>query len=102
MISSEIMSLALISPFLLALIKIVLGVLEWERTTKALTLRTISVTDSSTPESVENSWETPSIRIEVTAEPSMDDKRIRRKELPKVTPYPRSKGSATNLPYVLL
>ena len=37
---------------------------------------------------------------DVTAAPGSEDNRIRRKELPKVVPYPRSSGSTTNLPYL--
>ena len=60
----------------------------------------IVVTSSTTPSTVENSCNTPSIWIAVTAAPGSEDKRIRRKELPKVVPYPRSSGSITNLPYL--
>jgi hypothetical protein len=33
---------------------------------------------------VENSWSTPSIRIEVTDAPGIDDSNVRRSELPRV------------------
>src|SRR5690606_27982542 len=58
----------------------------------------IEATSSSTPSTVENSCKTPSIWIEVTAAPGKDESKIRRKEFPKVVPYPRSRGSTTNLP----
>jgi len=47
-------------------------------------LRMISVTSSLTPDTVVNSWSTPSIRIEVTAAPGMDESSVRRSELPRV------------------
>src|SRR5579871_534446 len=34
------------------------------------------------------------------AAPGMDDSNTRRREFPSVTPYPRSRGSTTNLPYL--
>ncbi|MBI2094094.1 MAG: 30S ribosomal protein S4 [Candidatus Omnitrophica bacterium] len=40
---------------------------------------------------------TPSIFNEVTAAPSIEERRTRRNPLPIVIPYPRSKGSAINL-----
>ena len=65
---------------------------------KLLMCKIIVVTSSTTPSIVENSCSTPSIWIDVTAAPGSEDKRIRRKELPRVVPYPRSSGSTTNLP----
>jgi hypothetical protein len=44
----------------------------------------ISVTSSFTPDTVLNSCSTPSIRMDVTAAPGMDDSRVRRIELPSV------------------
>ena len=54
------------------------------RHTISLRLRTMSVTSSFTPEIVENSWATPSMRTLVTAAPASDDSSTRRSELPKV------------------
>src|ERR1051326_3012054 len=34
------------------------------------------------------------------AAPGIDDSSTRRREFPSVTPYPRSRGSTTNLPYL--
>jgi hypothetical protein len=61
----------------------------------SLILSTMSVTSSRTPGIDENSCKTPSIRTEVIAAPCSDDKRMRRSELPRVRPKPRSSGSAT-------
>lgn len=47
-------------------------------------LRMISVTSSLAPGTVVNSWSTPSMRMEVTAAPGMDDSSVRRSELPSV------------------
>ena len=47
-------------------------------------LRIISVTSSFTPGTVENSWSTPSMRMEVTAAPGMLESRVRRRLLPSV------------------
>src|SRR5690606_2748393 len=61
----------------------------------------ISVVSSTTPGIVENSCRTPSIWMEVTAAPGREDSRMRRRELPRLVPYPRCKGSTTNFPYRL-
>ena len=53
---------------------------------KDLTFKTISVTSSLTPLIDVNSCKTPSICIEVTAAPLIDDKRILLKEFPNVNP----------------
>ena len=55
----------------------------------------MSVTSSRTPFIEVNSCKTPSIWIEVTAVPLIEDKRILLSEFPSVSPYPFSKGSAT-------
>ena len=52
------------------------------------------------PGRVANSCVTPSMRSAVTAAPSIEESRTRRRLLPIVVPNPRSKGSAVNLPYV--
>src|SRR6266550_577541 len=57
-----------------------------------LKFSTISVTSSRTPFIVENSCPTPSIFIEVTANPSKDDKRTLLSEFPMVQPKPGAKG----------
>ena len=46
----------------------------------------IAATSSTTPSIVENSCNTPSIWISVTAVPGSDDNKIRRNEFPKVVP----------------
>ena len=51
-----------------------------------LTFNTISVTSSRTPLIDVNSCKTPSICIDVTAVPLIEDKRIRLREFPKVKP----------------
>src|SRR4051794_31126537 len=65
-----------------------------------LMFRTICVTSSLTPGIVENSWYTSRIWIEVTAAPSRDDSRTRRRALPRVTPYPACSGPASYFAYV--
>ena len=60
----------------------------------------ISVTSSLTPGTVENSWRTPSILIEFTATPGREDNNILLRAFPIVIPYPLSKGSMTNFPYL--
>src|SRR6185437_7145128 len=40
------------------------------------------------------------MRTAVTAAPSMDESRVRRRALPMVVPKPRSNGCAENLPYL--
>ena len=49
-----------------------------------LMFKMISETSSFTPLMVVNSWSTPSILMEVTAAPGMDDSSVRRRELPRV------------------
>ncbi len=49
-----------------------------------------------------NSCCTPSSRTATTAAPSIEESSTRRRLLPTVWPKPRSKGSATNSPYVLV
>src|SRR3954452_13691195 len=71
---------------------------ECIRATISFRLRTMSVTSSLTPEMVENSCATPSIRTLVTAAPASDDSSTRRSELPNVSPKPRSSGSIVNEP----
>ena len=61
---------------------------------KDFTFNTISVTSSLTPFIDVNSCNTPSIWIEVTAVPLIEDKSILLNELPSVNPYPFSSGSA--------
>ena len=55
----------------------------------------IPVTSSRTPSMEENSCTTPSIWTEVTAAPCSEERSTRRSALPRVTPKPRSRGSAT-------
>src|ERR671917_868899 len=65
---------------------------------KLLMLRMMSTTSSLTPSIVENSCETPSIRILVTAAPVSPESITRLSELPRVWPRPRGNGSATKVP----
>ena len=55
-----------------------------EETTRPLRLRMISVTSSRTPSIVENSCSTVSTLMLVTEAPGMEDRRVRRSELPSV------------------
>ena len=57
---------------------------ECMRQTTPLRFRTMSVTSSLTPEIVENSCATPSIRTLVTAAPASEESSTRRSELPNV------------------
>src|SRR5580704_13568964 len=59
----------------------------------------MSVASSTTPVIDWNSCRTPSMRTAVTAAPSIEDNRVRRRALPMVVPNPRSNGWALNLPY---
>ena len=61
-------------------------------------LRMTSVTSSFTCGTEVNSWATPSIWIEVTAEPQSELRSTRRSVLPSVVPNPGSSGSISNLP----
>src|ERR671913_1193244 len=65
---------------------------------KLLMLRMMSTTSSLTPSIVENSCETPSMRILVTAAPVSPESMTRLSELPRVWPSPRGNGSATKVP----
>ncbi len=58
----------------------------------------MSVTSSLTPGTEENSCSTPAMRTDVMAAPSMEDSITRRSEFPRVSPNPRSSGSAKNFP----
>src|ERR687894_40 len=68
---------------------------------KPLMLRMMSTTSSLTPSIVENSCETPSMRILVTAAPVSPESMTRLSELPRVWPSPRGNGSATKVPRLL-
>src|SRR4051812_25623789 len=67
-----------------------------EETTRSLRFRMTSVTSSLTPSIVENSWSTLTTLMLVTEAPGMDERRVRRSELPRVYPNPGSSGSITN------
>src|SRR5687768_9220775 len=69
-------------------------------TIRLLMLRMMSVTSSITPGIELNSWSAPLRRMWVTAAPSSELSRMRRRLLPTVVPKPRSKGSAVNRAYV--
>src|SRR3954464_915031 len=71
---------------------------ECIRATISLRLRTMSVTSSFTPEMVENSCATPSIRTLVTAAPASELSRTPRSEYTNGYPKPRSSGSIVNVP----
>ena len=58
----------------------------------------MSVASSTTPAIDWNSCSTPSMRIAVTAAPSIELSSVRRRALPMVVPKPRSNGWALNLP----
>ena len=81
------------------LIDIRLGSSPWSFRGIDLRLRMMSVTSSTTPGMVENSWRTPWMRREVMAAPVIEDSRMRRRAFPTVTPYPRSNGWAWKRPY---
>ena len=56
----------------------------WLTSTMSLRLRMMSVTSSTTPGMVSNSCSASSNRTCVMAAPGMDDRRVRRSELPRV------------------
>ncbi len=62
------------------------GSSPWSFRGMLLRLRRMSVTSSTTPGMVENSWRTPWIWTDVMAAPVIEDSRIRRRALPTVTP----------------
>ena len=80
------MSPAVISPIFSVLIPIVLGSRLWETRSTFFRLRTISVTSSTTPSIVSNSWSTPAIFTVVIAVPSIEERRTLRRALPIVCP----------------
>src|ERR1051325_5981978 len=63
----------------------------------SLMLSTMSVTSSRTPAIEENSCSTPSMCTDCTLAPCSDERRMRRSALPRVSPKPRSSGSATTV-----
>src|SRR6056297_233074 len=67
-----------------------------------LRLSRTSTTSSCTPSMLVYSWSTPSISASTTAQPGMEDKRIRLRALPNVWPKPRSSGSMVTLARVRL
>ena len=77
---------ALISPGPLASKTNFLVPSELDFNAKDFTFNTISVTSSLTPLIEVNSCKTPSIWIDVTAAPLIDDNKILLSELPKVNP----------------
>ena len=77
---------------------IVFGFSEWSLSLKAFIFNIISVTSSFTPVIDVNSCRTPSMRMEVTAAPTIDESSILLNEFPIVVPNPLSKGSAKNFP----
>ena len=91
------MSAAVTSPAPVLRRYAVIGSSRSLETTSCLMLRMISVTSSFTPGMVLNSCSTPSRRMLVTAAPGIDDRRLRRRELPIVYPKPGSSGSMHEL-----
>src|SRR5262249_30722325 len=63
----------------------------------SLMLSTMSVTSSRTPAIEENSCSTPSMCTDCTLAPGSDERRMRRRRLPRVRAKPRSSGSATTV-----
>src|SRR5215210_2504597 len=92
------MSAAVTSPGPSFAIAISIGSSRSSLNFKPLTLRMMSTTSSLTPSIVENSCETPSMRILVTAAPVSPESMTRLSELPRVWPSPRGNGSATKVP----
>ena len=68
----------------------------WFFTTRLFKFRQMSVTSSKTPGIVLNSCWTPCSFTLLTALPSSEESRIRRRLLPIVCPNPRSNGSTWN------
>src|SRR5215216_6166706 len=92
------MSAAVTSPGLSFAIVSSMGSSRSSSNFKSLMLRMMSTTSSLTPSIVENSCETPSMRILVTAAPVSPESMTRLSELPRVWPSPRGNGSATKVP----
>ncbi len=67
-----------------------------EVTTTSLRFKMMSVTSSVTPAIVSNSWSDSSKRTVVMAAPGIDDRSVRRSELPSVWPKPGSSGPTAN------
>ena len=65
-----------------------------------LRLRMMSCIPSITPGIVANSWSTPEILIWLIAKPSREARRMRRRALPMVCPYPGSRGLNSKRPTV--
>ena len=84
--ATEVISEALISPGPLASKTNFLVPSDAHFNAKDLTFKTISVTSSLTPLIEVNSCNTPSIWIDVTAAPLIDDNKILLKEFPNVKP----------------
>src|ERR1051326_4094045 len=63
------------------------------RIASPLRLSRMSTTSSCTPSIVVYSCSTPSMFTSTTAQPGIDDSRMRRSALPSVWPKPRSRGS---------
>ena len=61
-------------------------------------LRTIVITSSTIPSTLWNSCCAPLSLKFTNAAPGRDDKRVRRRALPKVSPNPLSNGEITNYP----
>ena len=86
MLASAWMSPAVMAPAFVALIPREIVSRLWETMRTFFRLSTISVTSSTTPSMLWNSWFTPSILIDEMAAPSMELRSTRRSELPTVWP----------------
>ena len=86
MLASAWMSAAVTEPDFETLIWRVIGSRLWETMRTFFRLSTMSVTSSTTPSMLWNSWLTPSTLIDEMAAPSMELSRTRRSELPMVWP----------------
>ena len=95
---SPLMDAAVTSQGPSAEITTVFGPSQFSLATTPLMFSIISVTSSFTPGMVENSCSTPSILTALTATPGRLESSTLRRELPRVVPKPRSRGSTTNLP----
>ena len=86
MLASAWMSPAVTAPALFTLMPSEMVSRLWETMRIFFRLSTISVTSSTTPSMLWNSWFTPSILIDEIAAPSMELSSTRRSELPTVWP----------------
>src|SRR5262249_24077935 len=74
----------------------VTGSSDSHRSTRSLRLRMRSVTSSFTPGITSNSCSASSKRTWLTAAPGIDERSVRRRQLPSVWPKPGSSGESVN------